>query len=184
MSTPISRAHFLRTVMPGAAAVTCLAANSALAAESAGPLSGVFKYVGGSRQRARLDAAIEDVVSQMNFMVRGIARSRLQDGLQPKPLIKLDVRSSHARLVIPGVPDVEGPLDGSPCKWRSPEGELMTLRLRHDGNVLDFRYVGSGGGSRMTYRFNEDASRVQLRSAVDHQRLPGTIRYSLSYARA
>lgn len=179
----ISRAHFLRTIVPTAAACGVLGPRIALADEPGGQLGGVYRYVGGPKQKEALARSIDEVVSKMNFMFRNMARYRLERGLEPKPRLGLDLQGDELTLSTPGMPRLVGPTDGRPFKYTNLEGKTVTVRLELDEDELRVRYIGDGSDSRYRYRFSADLRRFDLHGTIDHVRMPSTLRYRLSYSR-
>lgn len=186
-----SRAHFLRTVLPSAA---CFAAAGAVIvpgeARARGgetathELSGVYRFVGGAAQTRALSKAIDDVVDQLSFVIRGVARRRLERGLQPWPVLQLDLDERRATLITPGQPRLTGPHDGHAFRWINMEGAAVDVRIALVGRTLRVRYAGDGAESRFRYGFRADGSGFELRGTIKHVRMPEAIQYRLSYARA
>ena len=179
-----SRSAFLRFALPGAAAVLALQPRFSFAAGDPTQLSGRYRYAGGRAQREKLDQAIEQVVSQLNFMIRGIARNRLQEGLAVRSSLEFDFSPSHATFRRPGIPLIRGPHNGSAIKWRNDKNEPVTIYLDLTGNTFKVRYKGDGSDSRYTYRFDDDGDRLNVRASIYHVRMPEKINYGLTYKRA
>ena len=74
------------TVAVASAAISLIAGDEATATNTAHAASeqadrfvGSYAFAGGERERAALDAAIDEVVAEMNFLVRDVARSKLRE---------------------------------------------------------------------------------------------------------
>lgn len=180
----LSRASFLRVALPGATALAAFQPAFARAATDPGAFSGTYKYAGGKTQREKLEHQIEQVVAQLNFMIRNMARSRLTDGLSPAPVLGFDFGTNRVVFRKPGQPTIEGPIDGSPVDWKNDHNERVRLRLKLQGETLSINYKGDGSDSTYQYRFVDGGKRIDIRARIDHVRMPSTLRYGLTYKRA
>ncbi len=179
-----SRSTFLRVALPGATAVFALRPAFAQAGVDPSQFSGRYKYAGGRSQREKLEQQIEQVVAQLNFMIRGMARSRMRDGLAPAPHIEFAFSSDAVVFRRPEEPTIRGPLDGTPIDWKNKEREPIKVRLTFRDQTLRIRYEGDGSDSRYSYSFRDEGKRLDIRAAIDHVRMPSTLKYGLTYKRA
>ena len=179
-----SRSTFLRVALPGVALGLAFKPSFALAGVDPTPYSGRYKYAGGRAQREKLEQQIEQVVSQLNFMIRGMARSRMIDGLSPWPTLDFEFGDNQVVFRRPGEPVIRGPLDGSPVDWKNKQREAIQVRMTFKDQTLRIRYKGDGSDSRYNYSFRDEGKRLDIRAAIDHVRMPSTLKYGLTYKRA
>jgi hypothetical protein len=157
-------------------------AGQAAAADEAtaiDPFVGVYRFSGGEREKQGIADAIDDVVSEMNILARGIARDRLTESNRAPSVLEVqrdgrritvtfDDRTYTADLDGPAV-DVTGST-GDPLK--------LTYRLRGDKLVQDFK--GERGGRINTFSTDgEGTIRVQVK--VHSTKLPKPLVYRLSF---
>ena len=76
-------------------------------------------------------AAIEDVVKEMIFLARPIARRRLRDSNQPSDELRLEVSATQITIVRPGRPTVAARRDGGvhAAQPRSDAGHSLPAEL-------------------------------------------------------
>ncbi len=162
--------------------VLASAATPAVAADRKGvdALVGVYRHGGGQAEQDALESAVDGVVSEMNILVREIARKRLlasnniptaltvvKDGATVT--ISFDERVYTAMIDGPAV-NVIGST-GDPLK--------MTLRVR--GGKLVQHFVGDKGARTNTMRRSDDG--LHLAVVVESESLPRALSYELTFAR-
>jgi len=154
----------------------------AMSAETAEqePLAGSYKYVGGDAQVKALYASVEGVVKKMNFFVRGIARKRLRKPNMPSAELYLTISPTTITVAQTGRVTVVAPWDGTPMKWRSPEGTFTVTHVIDDGILLQ---TMDGKNSHSTNRFvlDEDGVTLKVRTKIVSSRLPGPVVFVMTY---
>jgi len=146
---------------------------------------GTYRYVGGDEEIRALDRAIEDVVAQMNFFIRGIARRRLRAPNLPSKEVSVLSENGQIRIVRPGQPEVSAPADGEPITWRHPtDGDVFRVShgIDHKG-ALSQRFEGDRSVSRNRFVLDEDAKRMTIHTEITADRLPAPLRFEMTYER-
>lgn len=162
------------------------AADAIMAATDPGPtaIAGNYRYSGGDKQREQLIEAIEAVVADMNFIARPIARKRLRESNLPSAELHLVFSDDEITIARPGRPTVSAPLDGSMVVWKSPDGDEFEVRHRLVGDHrLVQEFVGDGNRSENIFALDPDGSRLTVQTTITADRLPETLRFSMSYRR-
>lgn len=171
----------------GAAVPADTTTAPAIAAELDAPtvkITGTYRYVGGEKQRQQLADAIEDVIAEMNFIARPIARKRLLESNQPSAELQLIVTADEIVVARPGRPRVSAPRDGSMIVWKSPDGDEFEVRHRLVSDVeLVQEFVGDGNRSENVFKLGDDGSRVVVETTITADRLPKTLRFRMTYRR-
>ena len=160
-----------------------LATRSAVAADH--PMlsfAGKYRYAGGEKQVSKLHAAIDEVCAEMNFVFRQFAQPRLQKSLEPVATVDFRISGSQIAIVRPGIPTIEGPVDGSRFSWNDKRGVKSTVIFRWVDDTLQVSIKQSDGKSMLKWRF-QDEGRLTLNMKIEHDKLPSSLRYSLSYKR-
>lgn len=147
-------------------------------------IAGRYQYVGGERERQALLDAIEDVVKEMIFLARPIARRRLRDGNRPSDELRLEVSPTQITVVRPGRPTVTARRDGSTVVWKSPEGDEFKVkhRLGADGSLIQ-EFVGDGNRSENIFKLADDGSALTVQTTISAERLPKVLRFQTTYRR-
>ncbi len=140
--------------------------------------SGDFRYSGGDSQRAARDAAIDGVVSDMNFFVRGIARSRLKKATKISPSVAVSRDGENLVVLIDGK-RYSAPLSGKGVEVTNAEGDKMTLTHREKNGRIDQTFRAKDGGRKNMLRCQGD--KLELQVTIFSPRLPREIKYRLSY---
>ena len=157
------------------------------AADDAKPrpaIVGHYRYVGGAVQRKALDDAIEDVVADMNFIARPIARKRLRESNQPSAALELRVTDDEITVERPGQPTVSAPRDGSTINWADPNGDEFQVQHRIVGDhEIRQHFVGEQSVSDNAFVLAADGERVTVTTTIQADRLPKTLSFTMSYRR-
>jgi hypothetical protein len=149
--------------------------------EAADAFVGTFRFVGGQAQRDALDAAIDGVVSEMNVLVRGIARDRLRDSNPIPGRITLR-RTGDTMAITFDQRTYEASLDGSATKVVGITGDTLEYRLQLLPQGVRQVFDGDGGGRTNNMKMREDG-RLDLSVEVRSGRLPMSLRYRLAFRR-
>lgn len=149
--------------------------------EAADSLAGTYRFVGGKAGREAVDAAIEGVVSEMNVLVRGIARDRLRES-NPIPARITLLRKGDAMAISFDQRTYEARLDGSTTEVVGITGDTMKYRLQLLPAGVRQTFDGDSGGRTNTMKAHEDG-RLDLSVEVHSGRLPAPLRYRLAFRR-
>lgn len=146
---------------------------------AAGDWVGDWKYAGGEAQIEAMQKQVEAVTSEMGFLIRGIARSRLRDECQPYDGIEIwqtdDEISVRTDLGV-----LASPL-GEKVQRRGHDGADLTVHRRLKGDVL-IETIASDRGGR-TNRYRVEGETLRVRSAIFSPRLPRPVEFTYTYRR-
>jgi hypothetical protein len=175
-------------LLSAAALAACCGASIAAAQASDSVLeqfAGTYTYVGGEAEIKSLDQAIDEVVDQMNFFIRGIARRRLRAPNLPSKEVSVFVEKGQIRIERPGQPEVSAPADGRPITWRHPsDGDVF--QVSHgvdDKGVLYQRFEGERSVSLNRFVLGEGKKRLTIHTVITADRLPAPLRFKMTYER-
>ena len=144
-------------------------------------LVGTYAHVGGQAERDAVLAAIEDVVSDMNVIVRGIARSRLQAS-NPVPKTISIGRDGETIIVAFDQREHTVPLDGSIIQVVGVTGSTLDYRITVSEGQLKQHFAGSKGTRVNTMQRRGD-DRLKVSVKVSSDSLPTPLEYSLTLER-
>ncbi|MDH3727642.1 MAG: hypothetical protein OER77_08935 [Myxococcales bacterium] len=147
--------------------------------------AGTYGYVGGDAEIQALDRAIDGVVSQMNFFIRGIARRRLRAPNLPSKQVRVFLEKGQIRIDRPGQPEVSAPADGKPITWRHPtDGDVF--QVSHgidDQGALYQRFEGERSVSLNRFVLTKADKRLTIHTVITADRLPAPLRFEMTYER-
>ncbi len=141
---------------------------------------GTYEFAGGDSERRDLDQAIDSVVSSMNFLVRGIARSKLK---KANPVIQTISIAQDATTMTVTLDDrvYRAPLDGSKVGVKSILGDDMSMAYLIAPMMLSQLFTGDEKGRTNQFSATEAGCTMLVR--VFASRLPKDLNYALSYRR-
>jgi len=161
--------------------VVLLVAMASGRAHAEPSFEGTYTYAGGESQRAALSKAIEDVVSQMNALIRSVARTKLTSRIGIAP--RLSFRRDGETLILTHPPLPSRPLrfGGQPLAMRNQSGDDVTVVHRRQGQAI-VEIIRCGRSTRtITYRLQGQTMIVSVN--IQSPFLPTPIRFALSYHR-
>ena len=168
-------------------------ADTTWAAEQALPVASVrdardawvgsFQYAGGQSERKALDDAIEDIVQEMNFLIRPIARSRLKEANVVPGSIGFAKRGVELEIEMAGKRPLSAPVDGTAVFRTNSHGERIKVVQRVSQPKLHQHCSGSQGEREIHYVLDEDGKRLTAHITIRSERLPKPLQYRLTYRR-
>jgi hypothetical protein len=105
---------------------------SAADKEVAASFVGSYVFVGGAGQRTAREAAIDDVVSGMNILVRGIARKKLGNSTPIATRLEVSVTGSQISVAFDGLAHV-AELDGETARVVGTQGDELDYHVEFLG---------------------------------------------------
>jgi len=131
---------------------------------------------------AVVSEAVDDAANQFNFMIRGIARSRLQEGTPVHP--RVEVRFEGDQVTVRFGDESYTTRLGQTEVVRNPQGEEMrvTQRIRANGQ-LEQVFETEGGTRRYVYTPLADG-RMRIATTTDSPQMPQPMYFMLDYRRA
>ncbi len=147
--------------------------------------AGTYRYAGGEAEIRDLDRAIDEVVKEMNFFIRGIARRRLRAPNLPSSEVGVFVEQGQIRITRPGRPEVSAPADGKTIDWRHPDdGDVFRVSHGIDKNgALYQRFEDERSRSLNTFTLSSDGKRLTIETVINAKRLPAPLRFKTTYQR-
>ena len=101
-------------------------------------VAGDFQFAGGDKDRAARVLAIERSVAPLIFLIRGIARDKLDDKTKIAAVVSFRFENGKIRCGIPGAPDAVSPADGRSVNYTA-FGDTLKLSQRVDGGATSRR---------------------------------------------
>ncbi len=144
---------------------------------------GVFTYVAG--QSDDVPAAIERCVSNVNFIIRPIARGRLKKTNQPYQRLTIVQPAGHFSIMTDARPAIVTPAGGAAIQWKRPEdGEMLNVSTAMTGSKLVQTFAAEDGKRVNEYTLSPDGQTLTMVATVSSGRLPKPLVYKLTYHRA
>lgn len=168
---------------PAAVLAGSPAPASALTAPNADSFDGSFKFVGGKKEKAKIEAAIEKATADMFPGIRGIARSRLAESNFAMAKIEIDSQGNFVKINQVGFRSITAPSNGVAIPYRSKQGDKAKVSHKVVGGKLIQRLVSGEGGRENTFSLSEDGSTLKMSVRIWSKRLSSDVKYSLTYAR-
>lgn len=163
-------------------------ASRAAVRDDAGTAAGVdrfvgrYRFVGGQAERDGVLAAIETVVAEVSVLLRGIARSRLQQANVVPEEIQIG-HDGRSITITSGGRTYTAPLDGSTTNAIDVFGDPVHYRVSVGDDHVVQTFSSSGGARHNRMRLDEQG-RLTVHVVITSRHLPQALRYRLSYRRS
>ena len=152
-----------------------------LSKEAADRFVGSYRFAGGDRERAARDAAIDGVVEEMNFLVRGVARKRLKESNRIAERVSISRKESQLTIRFDDRA-YTAPINGGAVAVVGITGAELKLRHRVSNGRIEQIFEGEDGGRTNQLELDGEG-RLTIRVRVFSDKLPKDLRYKLTYAR-
>ncbi len=144
-------------------------------------LFGHYVYV--PERSASVEQAVEKTVADVNFVLRPIARSRLNKTNQPYQNITLSSSVGKVSITTDKRAAIVAPVDGKPIKWKREDGEVMDFSLQWQGKALQETFAAKDGKRVNLFELSPDGHELRMLVTVSSKRLPKPLIYTLVYQR-
>lgn len=172
-----------RTVgLAGFVGLLVAGAPAAVAADDtpAHPASGTWTLsTSESALRATLDKAVDDVAQEFNFVIREIARHKLQGATKVCKTYALDVQAQAVTFACDGKPPAVLPRDGSPLRTQNDAGEPITGTAKVTASGVVVTWKGEVGARTNTFTATEQG--LRLAATVTGDQMPKPLKWTVDY---
>lgn len=152
------------------------------AAAQAPGLSGT--YVIDARASDDVAKAIDEIVKDMNFVKRPLARRRLTTTNQPSQRLQIAATGSEVSITTDDGQTVRTPADGKPVDWKRNDGEQFAVTTTLDGRTIKRTFRADDGERANTYTLGADGATLTMTIVLTSPQLPEPLTYKLVYRRA
>lgn len=144
--------------LPGAVALVVLAASASIAAAQQAPIpAGTWQFV--PEQSEKIDAAVDKAVAHMNFLVRGVARSRLRGANKPIHRIVVQYPDDNVQISLrDDEPPVISPRSGQFVPYTRADGEVVQVKTELRDGVIHQFFDSEDGKKEHVYRLRPDGT--------------------------
>lgn len=133
--------------------------------DSIDPFKGTWRLIPESA--SAIKPAIDRSVAKMNFLIRGVARSRLTARNPASPEIEVRREPNQLHLRIEGFTNRPHPLNGETWRRRTQDGEVDIQLIR----------LPDGFATRYTNNDGSRENRFEIKDAILHMHVTITSRY-------
>lgn len=144
-------------------------------------MAGHYVYV--PERSAKVAEAVEKAVQDVNFVIRPMARSRLNKTNQPYQNITLATAPDKLSITTDKRAPIVTPADGKPVKWKREDGEMLAVSMKWQGEALQETFAADDGKRVNLYDLSPDGRELKMHVTVSSKRLPKPLAYTLVYRR-
>ena len=139
------------------------------------------KYSGGDKEREARDAAIEDVISGLNVLIRPIARDRLKAAMATPAAISITSDATNLTISLDSLV-YTAPLTGGSVKATGITGDKLNLSYAISSAKIEQKFSGDQGGRVNT--FTKSGEQLVMNVRVYSDKLPKDVKFKLTYKKA
>lgn len=140
-------------------------------------------YTLDESQSDNIDAAIEQGVKGLNFLVRHFARSRLKKLNPAYRTVSISSSASEISIVVDNRPALKMPTNGSPVVWTSPAGGKTNVKVRFEGVHLLQEFDSADGHRVNDYTLSTEGRVLSMQVTETSSRLSAPVKYKQVYRR-
>ncbi|MGH8493968.1 MAG: hypothetical protein ACRERR_12830 [Moraxellaceae bacterium] len=144
-------------------------------------LAGRYVYV--PERSASIEQAVENTVADLNFILRPIARSRLNKTNQPYQSITLATSAEKLSITTDKRAAIITPANGRAIKWKREDGEVLDVSMQWQGKALQETFAADDGKRVNLFELSPDGGELRMLVTVSSKRLPKPLVYTLVYQR-
>jgi hypothetical protein len=166
-----------------AAAVLAVVPTGAQQPPPLSAFDGDWRFSGGQRETQQMSAALDQVVDQMNMLMREFARGQIHDRIPLDRDIRIGIHGTTGfSLVLGGWGPVEVPLGGAFRDVTDREGQPIRVSATYAGGRITEHQVRDDSGRRTnTFVLDDENRRLTMWVRIHSDQLPADIVYHLSY---
>jgi hypothetical protein len=154
--------------------------SSPALAEEAHPANGSWKVsTPPDKLRSTLDAAIDDVAKEFNFVIREIARYKLQNATKVCSSYSFDVKEAEVHFACDSNTPSVLKRDGSPLHTTNDAGEPITGTMQVTDDGVKITWKGEDGARINDFKIAGEV--IQLRATVTGSQLPKPLKWTVDY---
>jgi hypothetical protein len=144
--------------------------------------AGTYVYTGTAAERLAIQAAVDRATEGM--VGKNIARSELMKRAEIRPsfTLRFDGKGNVA-IETPGFPEEISRVDGTEVQFKNKYGDVLQNRQHFVGGALLQESRTHDGGGSTRFQLQPDGTTMIVTRVSQSPKLPGTVEYSLTYAR-
>lgn len=129
--------------------------------------------------RKSLDVAVDKVAQEFNFVIREVARYKLQGATKVCQTYTIDVQDTVVNFACDKSKLTALKLDGTPLKTTNDDGEPITGTAAVSGDTVVIAWTGESGTRTNTFRRSGDY--LVLSAKVTSEQMPKPLEWSIRY---
>ena len=146
--------------------------------------AGSWRWVGGEKEVAARDAAVEKGIESLFFAIRGIARSKIKSSVEIRQQIGFAFQNGSMTLSASGRSDVTSPEDGRVIAYKGEDGKTVKLAQAFVGErTLVQTFNADEGGRSTSFALSADGKTLRATYKIFSPKLSNPIVYTLTYQR-
>ena len=155
--------------------------SSTLAAAEKPSLDGT--YILDETDSDHVNEVIEHAVGKLNFLMRDIARERLNKLNPAYRQVAITSSPNEISVTVDNQPPLRAPAKGAPVAWVGPDGGKVNVSMQLAGRSLAQTFTSANGRRVNDYTLSPDGRTLTMQVRETSPRLPQGITYKQVYRR-
>jgi hypothetical protein len=154
------------------------------AASPASRLEGTYAPLNAKAAQSGIEAAVESVVQEMNFIKRPFARSKLLDTNALLSSVRFQFQGDQLTYTYNGGHVIRLVVNGPAIRWKSPaDGEFYETKGTLSGRRFTLSFKGEDGSKQEVFELGTDGVTLVYQAVVTSPQLPKTLRFTYTLKR-
>lgn len=160
-------------------------AAPAAEARTVADFDGTYRYVGGETEQARAYQAVDEIVENLNFVIRGLARKMLRKPTTAKAETSIQIEGDKMTIAGGvGKHSVTLTIDGPGIDYRGDDGKTYRMSVKFRQGALVQRIVGHNSTTTRVLKLTGDGGKLKIKTTISHPMMHKPLEYKFSYKRA
>jgi hypothetical protein len=148
----------------------------------ASDLQGTFSLL--PRKSDNVGQAVESTVSNMNFIIRPIARKMITEAAVPNQNISITSSGNKLSILADGCQLPTSTMDGTRTKYLNPDGVMIDMRMRLEGNRLEQIFATKNGSMTNLCELSQDGQELAVNVVIRSAYFEKPLTYKLVYQKS
>jgi len=126
---------------------------------------------------------VDATVARMNLFIRPFARDKITKVAKVHKRVSIALAGNEISIVADDHALPPAPTDGSILMYHNPEGDVLRLRTRLDGNKLEQTFLSDKGSRTNVCELSQDGNTLQMCVVIKSDYFDEPMKYTLVYCK-
>jgi len=163
-------------------ALVTITLMSLISMAQASDIQGTFSLL--PRKSDNVGQAVESTVSKMNFVIRPFARKMITEAAIPNKKLCITSSGNKLSILADGCQLPVSSMDGTRTKYLNPDGVMIDMRMRLEGNRLEQIFATGNGSMTNLCELSQDGQELAVNVVIRSAYFEKPLTYKLVYEKS
>ena len=126
---------------------------------------------------------VDSTVARMNLFIRPFARDKITKVAKVHKRVSIALTGNEISIVTDDHALPSAPTDGTILIYNNPEGDVLRLRTRLDGNKLEQTFLSDKGSRTNVCELSQDGNTLQMHVVIKSDYFDEPMKYTIVYCK-